>query len=208
MTRLIRQIWSICAVWDIRVVQVSHISGSLMISAGVDALSRPYRFARGGEADRDDWRLLSTVFEWVQGVDLQQFGSHLTIGRMASRANTRLARFCSVSSVDPDAEGFSAFAGSWFANEMGREFNYCFPPFAFISRVLQHIRQYKALAAVVVPMWPSQCWWREMFSMMVSWYYLPTNQPFERVKDGEWMQVTSMSFTPILVLLDGSQRVG
>ena len=106
--------------WDIRIVQVSHISGSLMISAGVDALSRPYRFARGGEADRDDWRLLSTVFEWVQGVALQQFGSHLTIDRMASRANTRLARFCSVSSVDPDAEGFSAFAGSWFANEMGR----------------------------------------------------------------------------------------
>ena len=208
MTRLIRQIWSICAVWDIRIVQVSHISGDLMISAGVDALSRPYRFARGGEADRDEWRLRAEVFEWVQGVARRQFGSHLTIDRMASRANTRLARFCSVSSVDPDAEGFSAFAGSWYETSRGREFNYCFPPFAFIPRVLQHAREHRAFVAMVVPDWPSQCWWREMLSMVSSWHYFPTSQPFERVKDGEWMRVTSMSFKAILVLLDGSQRVG
>ena len=156
MTRIVRQIWSLCAVWDIRIVQVSHISGSLMISAGVDALSRPYRFARGGEADRDEWRLHWSMFTWVQGMVWQQFGSFLTIDRMATRGNTRLGRFCSVSSVDPDAEGFSAFAGDWFGNNGSREYNYCFPPFAFLPRVLQHIREQEAFAAVIVPEWPSQ----------------------------------------------------
>ena len=208
MTRIVRQIWSLCAVWDIRVVQVSHISGNLMISAGVDALSRPYRFARGGEADRDEWRLHRSMFTWVQDMVWQQFGSFLTIDRMATRGNTRLGRFCSVSSVDPDAEGFSAFAGDWFGNNGSREYNYCFPPFAFLPRVLQHIREQRAFAAVIVPEWPSQCWWREVMSMMVAWRYFPSNRPFERVKDGQWSRVVSMSFRPLLVLLDGSQRIG
>ena len=208
MTRMVRQIWSLCAMWDIRIVQVSHISGDRMITVGVDALSRPYKFARGGEADRDDWRLQHNMFEWVQGMVWQQFGAQLTIDRMATRANTRLSRFCSVSSVDPDAEGFSAFEGDWFAGGGVREYNYCFPPFAFIPRVLQHVREQQAFAAVIVPDWPSQCWWREMVSMLVNWHYFPIQRPFERVKDGQWMRVMSMSFRPMIVLLDGSQRVG
>ena len=208
MTRMVRKIWSICAVWDIRIVQVSHISGSLMISAGVDALSRPFKFARGGEADRDDWRLRDAMFAWVQGVAFRQFGAYLTVDRMASRANTRLVRFNSVSSVDPDTEGFSAFSGDWFENRSSREYNYCFPPFAFITRVLQHVREHRAITVMVMPDWPSQCWWREMLSMMVAWQYFPHRQPFERVKDGEWVRVESMSFRPILVLLDGSRRCG
>ena len=56
LNQLVRLIWGVCARWGIRIVQVSHISGDRMISAGVDALSRPGKFARRSGADRDDWR--------------------------------------------------------------------------------------------------------------------------------------------------------
>ena len=80
-----------------------------MITSGVDALSRPYKFARGSEADRDDWRLCDHAFQWLQ----QVAGVVFTVDRMASRANRRCTQFCSQSSVDPESFGVSAFAVDW-----------------------------------------------------------------------------------------------
>ena len=87
--RIVRRLWGICARFGIRVVQVSHIAGSVMITSGVDALSRPYKFARGSEADRDDWRLCDHAFQWVQQVT----GMLFTVDRIASRANRRCVQF-------------------------------------------------------------------------------------------------------------------
>ena len=199
MTRIVRRIWSLCAAWDIRIVQVSHISGTRMISVGVDALSRPYRFARGGEMDRDDWRLRESAFQWIQGMVWTVLGAEAVVDRMATRANRRLQRYNSVSSVDPEAESFSAFAVEWSEVDI----SYCFPPFALIPRVLQHIRECRAKAVVVVPDWPSQAWWRDLVSMSVAWWYFPEREVFERVLDGEWQLVTKMSFRPVVVVLDG-----
>ena len=199
MTRIVRRIWSLCAAWDIRIVQVSHISGTRMISVGVDALSRPYRFARGGEMDRDDWRLRESAFQWIQGMVWTVLGAEAVVDRMATRANRRLQRYNSVSSVDPEAESFSAFAVDWSEVDI----SYCFPPFALIPRVLQHIRECRAKAVVVVPDWPSQAWWRDLVSMSVAWWYFPEREVFERVLDGEWQLVTKMSFRPVVVVLDG-----
>ena len=140
----------------IRLVQVSHIKGDAMISAGVDALSRPPKFARKCEADRDDWQLTGAAFEAVQAFSQEIFGG-TTMDRMASRANRQVQRFSSVSSVDPDAESFSAFATDWAVSPTGeQEISYCFPPFSFIPRVLQHVQQCKAKAVIIVPEWPSQ----------------------------------------------------
>ena len=198
MMKMVRQIWAVCASWDIRIVQVSHIKGDRMITAGVDALSRPYRFARGGEADRDEWRLKDVAFEWLQSVVLSVFDRQVTIDRMASRANRRVVRFNSVCSIDPDAESFSAFASDWQS-----EVNYCFPPFGLIPRVLQHVTECQAIAAVVVPDWPSQSWWLDLQALAVYTVPFPFQSVFERVKDGQWQDVPHKSFRPLLVLLDG-----
>ena len=123
--RIVRRLWGICARFGIRIVQVSHIAGSVMITSGVDALSRPYKFARGSEADRDDWRLCDHAFQWLQ----QVAGVVFTVDRMASRANRRCTQFCSQSSVDPESFGVSAFAVDWTVDSVGAPaVNYCFPP--------------------------------------------------------------------------------
>ena len=171
-----------------------------MISVGVDALSRPYKFARGGEMDRDDWRLREGAFRWLQGMVWSVMGSEAVVDRMASRANRRLPWYNSVSSVDPEAESFSAFAVDWSEVDL----SYCFPPFALIPRVLQHMRECRAKAVVVVPDWPSQAWWQDLVSMSVCWWYFPEREVFERVSDGEWQVVTKMSFRPVVVVLDGT----
>ena len=198
LTRMVRQIWGLCAAWGIRIVQVAHISGTRMISAGVDALSRPVRFARGSSADRDDWRVISSVFMWIQSVSLEWLGGELTVDRMASRANRRLTRFNSVSSVDPDCEGFSAFASSW-----QNERNYCFPPFAFLPRVFQHVTECSAKAIVIVPEWPSQCWWQSLMSLARFISPFPMWPVFECIVDGAWQPVHRMPFRPLLAVLDG-----
>ena len=113
--RIVRRLWGICARFGIRIVQVSHIAGSVMITSGVDALSRPYKFARGSEADRDDWWLCDHAFQWLQ----QVAGVVFTVDRMASRANRRCTQFCSQSSVDPESFGVSAFAVDWTVDSVG-----------------------------------------------------------------------------------------
>ena len=166
--------------------------------------------------DRDDWRLCRSAFEWLQGMARRWLGGEMSVDRMASRANTRLARFNSVSSIDPAAEGFSAFSVDWSAEPL----SYVFPPFAFIPRVLQHVKECGARAVVIVPEWPSQCWWRELVSMAVTWWHFPEREIFERVVDGDWRKVqqgqavfkwgrvNKMSFTPVAVVLDGRMQWG
>ena len=203
--RLMRRIWGVCARNGIRIVQVSHIAGDKMITVGVDALSRPYRFARGGEADRDEWRLMHTMFQWLQ----EQLHTRFTIDRMASRSNAQVrpgacSAYCSMSSVDPSAVGRSAFLVDWNEQRLypfGQCQNYCFPPFAFIPRVLQHVRECRASATLIVPNWPSQAWWADLMALKTVVLEFPDGPVFERVCDGEWQPVTRMSFRPLAVVV-------
>ena len=196
LTRLVKLIWSICARFGIRIVQVSHIAGTEMITVGVDALSRPYKFSKGGEMDRDDWRLRRSQFEWLQ----QQLGTRFTIDRMASRANRRCEAFCSVSDVDPDSEARSAFLVDWNVQRSGQTpVNYCFPPFALIGRVIQHVREGKARATIIVPDWPSQAWWPELMELSEVVLAFEHGPVFERVRDKEWQPVTKQSFRALAV---------
>ena len=202
--RLVRGLWGICATFNIRIVQVSHIAGEVMISCGVDALSRPYRFARGGEADRDEWRLRGDVLVKMQDF----FQVTFTVDRMASRANRRCQQFASHSSVDPESMGPSTFALDWARDGQGVwAENYCFPPFCLIPRVIQHVKECRARAVVVMPLWPSQHWWVSMSGLCEQWMELPADGAFERVKDGQWEGVKARSFTPIACMLDG-RRIG
>ena len=202
--RLVKKIWGVCAWWGIRIVQISHISGELMITVGVDALSRPFRFARGKEADRDEWRLRDDMFAWLQQQIFTAEG--FTIDRMASRSNTRCKAYCSISSVDPDSQGSSALMVDWNVQHNVRSpMNYCFPPFALIPRVIQHVRECKAWAVIVVLEWPSQCWWPDLMRDAVHTMSFPAGPVFERVCDGEWQSVSVTSFRPLAVTLHASR---
>ena len=207
LSRIVRLIWGVCVRWGIRIVQVSHISGERMITAGVDALSRPPRFARKCEADRDFWRMEESVFRQVQAFTINTFGTCLTVDRFASRANFRLARFNSVSSVDPGAEAWSAFEVDW-GKMIGdkRDISYCFPPFSLIPRVLQHVRQCRAKAVIIVPQWPSQSWWVLLWRMAVGYTVLFNRPVFERFESGQWQPVEKQSFAAVAVAIDGSVR--
>jgi hypothetical protein len=171
-----------------------------MISAGVDSLSRPYKFARGGEADRDDWRLSWDSFNWIQLVTQRVF----TVDRMASRANRRCKQFGSISSVDPEAMGVSTFSVDWKWDKEGQSaVNYCFPPFGLIPRVLEHLEECAAECVMVVPNWPSQFWWVKLQSMLISAWTLPRWGVFERVQDGSWVTVDTTSFQPFVCVVSG-----
>jgi hypothetical protein len=199
--RMVKKLWGLCAVFNIRIVQISHIAGSVMITSGVDALSRPYRFARGKEMDRDDWRLRDAVFQNLQHL----LGTSFTVDRMATRANRRCIQFCSHSSIDPECFGVSAFSVDWKLDKNGQEaVNYCFPPFYLIARILEHVKECKSSVALLVPWWPSQHWWPDLMRMCTRVWRFPVEEPlFERVKDGEWSVVTGrLSFEPIVCVVD------
>ena len=197
---IVKEIWKVLLQFRIRLVQVSHVKGSTMISSGADSLSRPPKVPlRWKEADRSEWRLRGSYFQQVQMFASRVFGCECSVDRMASRRNTRLARFMSVTDVDPNAEGFSAFSQPWKAAEL----SYVFPPFHQIPRVLQHVEFSNSRAVLLVPNWPSQLWFPRLSSLAVSWGWFHTTpgtgSPFERFGTDGWEVVQTISFEPILV---------
>jgi hypothetical protein len=58
---------------------------------------------------------------------------------------------------------------------------------------------------VVLPNWPSQCWWVDMMSLCEDVSELPKEDVFERVKDGSWQVVGNLSFVPLVCMLNGSK---
>ena len=62
----------------------------------------------------------------------------------------------------PGAKAVNAFSINWSPS-----YNYCFPPFSIILKVLQKIQQDKAHAIVVVPYWSTQNWLPVLLGMLV-----------------------------------------
>ena len=204
LSNMVKLIWALCIRFNICITQVTHITGTKMVAAGVDAKSRPSKFARGHECHRDDWRLHPQCFLWLQ----EQVGGTFTIDRMATRSSTQCWRFNSVDDVDPDrSQCPGAFANDWRVDEYGSsELNYCFPPFALLPRIFAHVRECRAVAVVIVPQWLSQLWWVEAMSMTVRKIELP-RFCFQYVKDGKMTVVDRMPFQAVALVLDGGRRV-
>ena len=54
-----------------------------------------------------------------------------------------------------------------FSLNCAKTYNYCFPPFSIIMKVLQKIQQNKAQAIVPVPFWITQNWFPVLLGMLV-----------------------------------------
>ena len=206
LTVIVKLIWVMCVRHDIVLAQVEHIKGDMMIANGVDQKSRPKFFRRSRERDRDEWRIKRSVVQSLQA----RLGVTFSIDRMANRNNTVCPRFTSMTETEMRADGWyrmnpGAFANHWAVDSFGRqEWNYCFPPFALISQVLDMVRECRAWACVVVPNWPSQLWWPRLMELCVFVYEFPETVVLERPVKYGWEEVKKMSFRPIAVIVNGA----
>ena len=102
------------------------------------------------------WKLTEGLFKQIVG----------TIGKpdtdlLASRINHQLSNYI-YWRPDPGVKTVDAFSISWSTT-----YNYRFPTFSIILKVLQKIQQNKVQVIVVVPYWTTQSWFPVLLEMLV-----------------------------------------
>lgn len=127
----------------------AHIAGTSNTEA--DRASRVFQ-------DRTEWMLKKPVFEDICG-----FLGQPTIDLFASRLNAQLTVFVSWQ-PDPQASFVDAFSLDWSSFAL----NYIFPPFSLITRCLQKLELEKAEAIIIVPLWPTQCWFPCLLNSLIA----------------------------------------
>lgn len=94
-------------------------------------------------------QLCRKAFEWLDKL----WGPH-DMDCFASAANAQLPGFYTWDH-DPTASGTpDAFSNDWAQNRN----NWVYPPFPLVARALQHVRECRAAATLIVPDWPAQPW--------------------------------------------------
>lgn len=145
LAELAQRLWWLCINLDIRIEPPLWIRSADNVTA--DTLSRV--------RDPHDWRVRRSAFARVQALlDYQ-----CTMDRFASAENTLCARH---NSLTPPSNS------AWAATDWQHERNWCCPPLAMISRTLNVLREHRATAIVVLPMWPSVTWWNLKSRMQVA----------------------------------------
>lgn len=107
-----------------------------------------------------EWELADYAFRRIQKI----FGKP-EIDLFASNTNKKCKSYCSWER-DPEAFVINAFTTSWSHLNF-----YAFPPFNLITKVLQKIRNDKAVGTLVIPRWISQQWF-PVFMKLVKGSYL------------------------------------
>ena len=96
----------------------------------------------------DDYSVHNDIFLLLE----DRWGPH-SIDRFACGYNTKLPRFNS-RLLQPGTEAVDAFTQDWSS-----ENNWLVPPITLVGRLLSHIRDYKAVASLIVPTWKSAYFW-------------------------------------------------
>ena len=136
--KLVQGIWTWCMqnkVW----LTASHLPGALNVEAGQQ--SRQFN-------ERTEWHLRE-----MSSKKFPNSGGTPDIDLFASRLNSQLPKYVSWK-PDPGATHVDAFSFTWTGM-----FSYLFPPFCLIARCLKKLESDRALALMVVPLWPTQAWW-------------------------------------------------
>ena len=126
---------------------ISHVSGINNVFAD---------FASRNLNPTTEWALDQSIFDKLV----------LILGRpsmdlFASRLNNKLLRYASWF-PDPTCEIVDAFTIKWVG------FNYIFPPFVLISRILAKIQAEEAQALLIVPGWTTQSWFPLFMNLLTS----------------------------------------
>jgi hypothetical protein len=98
--------------------------------------------------DGNDWQLNPL---WFRVLDAK-WGPH-AVDRFATHLNKLCARFNSLYFC-PGCEGVNAFAQDWRNTN-----NWCNPPFHLLGRVWHLLAAQRAVATLIVPVWPAAVWW-------------------------------------------------
>ena len=200
MTFLAKRLWGFLIRYRVSLVGVSHIAGTEMVENGVDGLSRPSPPKSLSEWDRAEWQLTPACWQWVVRA-LGSRGISLSCDRFASRANRLCERFCSAQSEPGALHPPNCLAHDWAADE---GWNWAYPPLREISKVLHLVAQQRARAVVLVPDW--RMYWYGS-AMKLAGSVIPITGPgpfFRRLRDGQWQEVDSFVFRPLLLIIDAS----
>lgn len=137
LNNLSRQIWQWCEQQQLWIFATYIISRENFLA---DAESR--RTPEEIEYEIADW-----AFQKIDNL----FGT-FDVDLFASHKNYKCKKFVSWKR-DPEAWKIDAFTISWT-----NLYFYALPPFTLIGKVLSKIREDQAEGILVVPYWPSQCW--------------------------------------------------
>ena len=102
--------------------------------------------------DIDDWKLHPSLFVLLDA----RWGTH-TVDRFATHSNALCPRFNSWYWC-PGTAGIDAFAQP----DWSQSNNWCNPPFRLLGRLISLIREQRAVATVIAPVWPGQPWWHQL----------------------------------------------
>lgn len=141
LSRLAEDIWTIAERSGLR-LQTRHLPGINNVEA--DQLSRRF--------PKFEWKLNPRLFQYLNCV----WGPH-TIDRFSSALTSQLPRFNS-RYLEPGTSGVDALAQlNWSEHN-----NWVNPPFRLIPEVLRIIKEQKAEATLIAPLWPAQPWFPEL----------------------------------------------
>ena len=152
-------------------LSAAHIPGVLNVEA--DRASRSFRDEMEFKLNVDRFREIMTFFNFKPNVDL-----------FASRLNYQLKPYAS---FQPDPE--CSWVNSLYMPDWGRYKFYAFPPFSIIPKVLQKIRNDKAVGVLIIPHWPTQSFWPIVLELSVKRpFYIPretTCYSFQQTRQGD-----------------------
>ena len=96
--------------------------------------------------DFDVYSVHDDVFSHLVGL----WGPH-TMDRFSYWCNTKLPRF-NLRFLQPGSKAMDAFSQDWSSDN-----NWLVPPIAVIGKVLNHMRDCRAVGTLIVPLWKSAC---------------------------------------------------
>ena len=103
-----------------------------------------------------EWEINNEIFNMITDIwgvpELDLF---------ASRLNHKIPKYVSWK-PDPFSVGVDAFNMFW-----GNTFNYIFPPFSLVGKILQKIEEDKADVVLIAPFWPTQSWFSKLLNMLI-----------------------------------------
>ena len=116
------------------------------------------------EADEQS-RISHSNAEWKLNPDIFNLITKLwgtpDIDLFASRLNHQVNKYCAWK-PDPFCMSVDAFLHEW-----GNDYNYIFPPFSLVGKVLQKIEQDKATAILICPLWLTQSWFSKLLRLLM-----------------------------------------
>jgi hypothetical protein len=169
LTELAHAVWATALQHNINVC-AKHLAGRLNQHADqLSRISNPYQ-----------WKLNPQLFQFLD----KTWGPH-TVDRFADMTSCQVKRYNS-QYWDPHTEAVDALA----QNNWGSEMNWVNAPFRMIPRVLQIVREQKAEATILAPVWRSQIWFQTLRQMTVAPPIQLPNTP------GSWVPMNSMGLLP------------